>query len=81
MSMMSADIGDWQIDFSEIVIVKRADGTDWMLGDGAFGQVCPMHHHYLTINLQGSFPVEAELITKSTLCSPAADIKMGGWRA
>lgn len=41
MSVMSND-GDWQIDSAEIVIVKRADGTDWMLGDGAFGQVRPL---------------------------------------
>lgn len=37
MSQMSVD-GDWQIDSSEIEITKRADGTEWMLGDGAFGQ-------------------------------------------
>ena len=79
MSMMSADIGDWHIDFSDIVIVKRADGTDWMLGDGAFGQVCHLHH-LLTVILQGSLPVEAKPITKSALQSSAADIiKMGGW--
>lgn len=31
---------DWEIDASEIEFSKRADGSDWVLGDGAFGQVC-----------------------------------------
>ena len=30
---------DWQIDAAAIEIVKRADGSDWLLGDGAFGKV------------------------------------------
>ena len=35
---------DWEIHASEIEISKRADGSDWVLGDGAFGQVCTRHN-------------------------------------
>ena len=29
---------DWQIREQDIVIDKRADGSDWELGSGAFGK-------------------------------------------
>lgn len=38
MSSLTAN-NDWQIDAADIEIVKRVDGSDWLLGDGAFGQV------------------------------------------
>ena len=31
---------DWQIDARDIQIVQRPNGKDWLLGGGAFGQVC-----------------------------------------
>lgn len=35
---------DWEIPGEQITICKRADGSDWELGSGAFGKV--RHHAY-----------------------------------
>jgi len=46
-SLEIPDIGDGQMDPSEIVICKNVDGSDWVLGAGTFGQVCervPIHN-------------------------------------
>lgn len=32
---------DWKIDPSELTIVARPDGSEWMLGSGASGKVSP----------------------------------------
>ena len=37
----STSMGHGQIDPGEIVICKRADGSDWLLGQGSFGKVRP----------------------------------------
>ena len=29
----------WDLDPSEVVVCKRPDGSDWLLGTGSFGQV------------------------------------------
>ena len=37
----STTMGHGQIDPDEIVICKRADGSDWLLGQGSYGKVRP----------------------------------------
>ena len=37
----SKSMGHGQIDPGEIVICKRADGSDWLLGQGSYGKVRP----------------------------------------
>ena len=32
-------LGDWEIKPEDIEICKRPDGSDWRLGEGAFGTV------------------------------------------
>lgn len=31
----------WEIKPEDITIAKHADGSDWELGSGGFGKVCP----------------------------------------
>ena len=38
-----AELSSAEIDPSEIVICKRPDGSDWLLGQGSFGQVGLCH--------------------------------------
>ncbi len=37
--MHELELDDWAIKPNEIEIMKHADGRQWMLGEGAFGQV------------------------------------------
>lgn len=34
----SPEYNDWEIHAKDIEIVKRTDGTPWLLGQGAFGK-------------------------------------------
>ena len=36
---MTLPWSDWEVKPEEIEIVKRADGSDWRLGQGGFGSV------------------------------------------
>ena len=33
--------GRWELKASDIAICSRPDGREWLLGQGAFGKVCP----------------------------------------
>jgi hypothetical protein len=32
---------DWEVDPGDLQLCVREDGTNWKLGSGAYGQVCP----------------------------------------
>ena len=37
----------WDMDPSEIVICTRPDGSDWLLGEGSYGQVCNLKYSFV----------------------------------
>lgn len=39
-SLVCCGAGDWEISPEDIEICRHPDGSEWLLGQGRFGQVC-----------------------------------------